>query len=98
MSSFVLADYYRPAKRMNATSIAIGNDTNNARVIIKRRSQLFVKTGNIAELEKLPCISDIPKDMTIFEFDLIMRSLIENRISRSEYANVFSRTVRISIV
>ena len=97
MSSFVPAGY-RPVKRMNATCIAIGNDTNNARVIIQRRSQLFDKTGNIAELKKLPCISDIPKYMTIFEFDLIMSCLIENNIPRSEYANVFSRTVRISIV
>ncbi len=88
---------YRSVQRMNATRIAIGNDTNNARVIIQRRSQLFDKTGNIAALALLPSIEIIPIDMTVCDFDLIMSYLIENNIPRSEYANVF-KTVRIYIV
>ena len=86
-----------PLKRIDAIRIAIGNDNTNARMVIARRSQLFDKTGNISELAKLPCITDIPSKMSIFEFDSIMRYLLENSIPRSEYANVF-KTVRISSV
>jgi hypothetical protein len=71
-------------------SSVVPADKTNAREVYTLRCMLCAKTGNIAELKKLSCITirDIPKDMTIFEFDSIMSYLIGNNIPPSEYANV----------
>jgi hypothetical protein len=69
--------------------VTLRKPATTAREVWLRRFMLFEIINHTKALEKLPCIWDIPIDMTVCEFDSIMSYLIENNIPRSEYANVF---------
>jgi hypothetical protein len=71
--------------------------STNAREVWLRRFMLFEIINHTKALEQLPCIWDIPIDMTVFEFDDIMSFIGTNNIARDQYRHVL-QTTRISRV